>query len=146
MGDLLVDAALEAVLGAVAEDAQGVVGDGGAVAELAGVVRLDQVEGLAPDPAGQLAQQRRVGRVEHLVGVEEEQPVAARGVEADVAGVGEGAGPLALDHLGAEGAGDLDGAVARAGVDDDDLVDRVAGGGERSGGASPPRRGRSCRG
>ena len=61
LGDLLVDASFEAILGPVAEDAQGVVGDGGAVAELTGVVGLDQVEGLTPGAAGQLPQKRRVG-------------------------------------------------------------------------------------
>src|SRR5439155_12886845 len=56
VGDLLVDAALEAVLGPVAEDAQGVVVDGRAVLEVAGVVGLDEEERLAPDAAGELAQ------------------------------------------------------------------------------------------
>jgi hypothetical protein len=48
LGDLLVDAPLEAVLGPVAERAQRVVRDRGAVLEVAGVVGLDEVERLAP--------------------------------------------------------------------------------------------------
>ena len=104
VGDLLVEAALEAVLGAVAEEAQRVVGDRGAVLELAGVVGLDQVEGLAPGAAGQRAQALASLGDEHLVGVEVHEPVAGGRLERDVAGVGEGAGPLALDHRRAEGA------------------------------------------
>ena len=130
VGDLLVDAALEAVLGAVAEHAHRVVRDGRAVAELAGEVRLDEVEGLAPRAAEDLAQALGVVGDEDLVGVEEHDPVAGRGVEGGVAGVGERAGPLALDDLRAERPRDLDRAVGRAGVDDDDLVDGVADGGE----------------
>ena len=51
LGDLLVDAPLEAVLGAVAEQAHGVVGDRRAVLEIARVVDLGQEEGLAPGAA-----------------------------------------------------------------------------------------------
>ena len=128
VGDLLVDAALEAVLGPVAEDAQGVVVDGRAVLEVAGVVGLDEEERLAPDAAGELAQARGLPLAHDLVGVEVDDPVARRGLEGDVARRGEIAGPLGLHDRGAERPGDLDRAVGRAGVDDDDLVE-VAGDG-----------------
>ena len=130
LGDLLVQAAAEAILRARAEDAQGGVRGGGAVAHLAGVADLRQVEGLAPGLAAQRAQSLDVLLDEHLVGVEEHQPVAGGGVEGGVARLREGARPLALDHARAERARDLDRAVARAGVDDHDLVDRRGGGGE----------------
>ena len=97
---------------------------------VAGVVRLQQVEGLAPGLAGQRAQALAVALDEDLVGVEEHEPVAGRGVEGDVAGVAEGAGPLEVDELRAELQRDLARAVGRAGVDDDELVDGVADGGE----------------
>ena len=71
VGDLLVQAALVAILGAVSEEAQGVVGHGGAFVEVAGVVGLRQVEGLAPGASGERAQQSHVLRQEHLVGVED---------------------------------------------------------------------------
>ncbi len=58
VGDLLVQAPLEAVLGPVAKYAQRVVRDGGAVLEIAGVVGLREVERLAPGAPGERAQQR----------------------------------------------------------------------------------------
>jgi len=63
-----------------------------------------------------------------LAGVQVHQPVAGRGLQGDVAGVGEGAVPGEVDHPGAERPRDLGGAVAGAGVDDDHLVDGVADG------------------
>ena len=66
-----------------------------------------------------------------------QSPVAAS--KDDVARGGEVAGPLVVQDAGAEALGDLDGAVGRAGVDDDDLVDGVARGGEAARRASPPR-------
>jgi hypothetical protein len=56
VGDLLVQAILEAVLGAVAEYAQCVVHERAAVAQLTGVAGLDQIEGLAPGAAGERAE------------------------------------------------------------------------------------------
>ena len=126
LGDLLVDAALEAVLGAIAEDAHRVVRDRGAVLDVAGVVGLGQEEGLAPGAAGERAQALGVLGHEHLVGVEVHDPVAGGGVEGCVAGRGEVAVPRVVQDARAVALGDLDGAVGRAGVDDDDLVDRVA--------------------
>ena len=79
--DLLVQAPLEAVLGTVAEHPQRVEGDGRAVAGLAGEVRLEQVERLAPGPAGERAKQLDVLADEHLVGVEVDDPVARRRLE-----------------------------------------------------------------
>ena len=95
-----------------------------------GVVRLQQVVGLAPGLAGQGAQALAVALDEDLVRVQEHEPVARGGVEGDVAGVAERAGPLEVDELGAELERDLPRAVLRAGVDDDELVDGVADGGE----------------
>jgi hypothetical protein len=126
LGDLLVDAALEAVLGAVAEQAHRVVRDRRAVLEIAGVVDLGQEEGLAPGAAGERAQALCVVGHEHLVGVEVHDPVAGRGLEGHVACGGEVAVPRVMQDAGAVALGDLDGAVGRPGVDDDDLVDRVA--------------------
>ena len=125
LGDLLVQASLEAILLAVAEHPQRVVRDRGTVLQLAGVVGLGEVERLTPGAPGQRAQQLGVLAHEHLVGVEVDQPVAGRGLEGDVARVGERARPLAFDHLRAERAGDLDRRVGRAGVDDHDLIDGV---------------------
>ena len=67
-----------------------------------------------------------------LVGVEHEHPVAAGEIEGGVAGVGE-AGPGTLGHLRSGGAGQLEGAVTAAGVDDHDLVDRPSDRGEAAG-------------
>src|SRR5437763_8960703 len=49
--DLLVQATFEAVLGPVAEDSQGVEGDGSPVTCVAGEVGLEQVERLSPGAA-----------------------------------------------------------------------------------------------
>ncbi len=124
VGDLLVQASLEAVLGPVAEDAQRFVGDRGAVLQIARVVGLRHVERLAPGVPGHGAQQRRVLAYEHLVGVQVHEPVPVRRVEGHVARLGEGPRPLALDDARAEGARDLDRRVGRARVHDHDLVDR----------------------
>ena len=126
LGDLLVDAALEAVLGAIAEHAHRVVRDRRAVLDVAGVIGLGQEEGLAPGTAGERAQALSVVGHEHLVGVEVHDPVAGGGREGRVARRGEVAVPDVVQDAGAVALGDLDGAVGRSGVDDDDLVDRVA--------------------
>ena len=125
VGELLVDAALEAVLGAVAKEPQRVVLDGRAVLELADVVGLGQEDALAPGVAQQLAQARAVALDEDLVGVEVHQPIGGRRVQADVAGRGEVAVPLVVQDGRAEGLGDRDRPVGRPGVDDDQLVDEV---------------------
>ena len=109
--DALVDPALEAVLRAVAEEAQDVLLQRG----LAGVV-ADAVDDRQRKPSRQvrrdeLAQLRRVLGDEGLVGVEEEDPVAGGGVEADVARGGEVVVPGVLEDLGAVLAGDVGGAV-----------------------------------
>ena len=126
LGDLLVDPAVEPVLGAVAEHAQGVVGDGAAVAQLAGVVDLDEIEGVPPRAARQPPQALGVLGDEDLVGVEVHNPVAGRSLEGHVAGGREVTVPRVVQDPRAELLGDLDGAIGRAGVDDDDLVDRLA--------------------
>ncbi len=123
---LLVDAAAEAVLGPVAPHPQRHVRDGRPGLVAAGVVGLDEVEALAPRAAEQVAQAAGVRRLHVLVGVEVDDPVAGRGVDRDVARVGERAVPREVHDLRAERLGDLDGAVGRAGVDDDDLVDDAA--------------------
>ncbi len=128
--DLLVQPALEAVLRAVAEHPQRVVDDAGAIAFGARVAGFEQVEGLAPDVAGERAELGRIAVDEHLVGVEVDDPVAGGGVERDVAGLGEGARPFPFDDARPEGPGDLDRAVLGAGVHDDDLVHRGGGGGQ----------------
>jgi hypothetical protein len=125
VGLLLVDAALEAVLRAPPPQAQGVMGDGRARFVTAGVVGLDQVEGLTPGLSQQLAQLRRVLRLHVLVGVQVHHPVAGGVVQRDVAGVGERPVPGEVDHGRAERARDLGGAVAGAGVDHDHLVHGV---------------------
>lgn len=126
--DLLVQTSLEAILRAVAQHAQRVVRDGRASVEVARVVGLGQIERLAPRAPGQRAQLCNVLLLEHLVGVQIDQPVAARGVERHVACLGERPGPLALDDRGAEGPGDLDRRVGRARVDEHDLIDRPSDG------------------
>ena len=130
---LLVDASLEAVLGPVAEDAEREVRDRRARFVRAGVVRLDEMEALAPRAAEKIANLARVARDEMLVGVEVEEPVARCRFEADVARVREGAVPREVDDFRAEAFRDLDGAVGRARIHDDDLVDRVCDGFEAAG-------------
>ena len=125
-GLLLVDAALEAVLRAVAPHAQLEVAHGRAGLVAAGVVGEDDVERLTPGAAGQLAQLLGVLGHEVLVGVEVDDPVGGRGGMADVTGVGERAVPREVQDASAERLGDLDRTVGRAGVDDDDLVDGPA--------------------
>ena len=58
---------------------------------------------------------------ELFVGVEREDPVAGALGEGEVLLLGE-AGPGAVEDSGVEAAGDVEGAVGGAGVDDDDLV------------------------
>jgi hypothetical protein len=120
---LLVHATLEAVLRPAPEEPQGEMCDRGARVLAAGVVRFDEIEGLAPGASEQRAQLDGILRNEVLVRVEIEDPVARRMVERDVAGIGERAVPREVHDLRPERLGDLDGAVGRTGVDDDDLVD-----------------------
>jgi hypothetical protein len=104
---LLVDAADEAVLGPVAEEAHGLVDEAAARVFLAEDARHPEVEPLAPGAGRQLAQQRRLSLVEVLVGVQVENPVARRMVEGDVARVRERA-VQGCRRRRAERAGDLD--------------------------------------
>src|SRR5262249_52716538 len=70
----------------------------------------------------QLAQPGRVGALELLVGVEQQDEAAARPLEPEVARRGEVVVPCPLDDGRTGGAGDRDAVVARAGVDHHDLV------------------------
>ena len=69
-------------------------------------------------------QARQLARIVGAVGVEEDEDVGARRVRAaggDAAQAGGAVAAMRLgDHLGAAGARQLDGAIARAVVDDDD--------------------------
>src|SRR6185312_4722877 len=93
-----------------------------AVVEVAREVDLGEEERLTPHVARQLAQAAGVVGHEHLVGVQVDEPVAGGGLERDVARLGEVAGPLVVEHRGAEGLRDLHRGVGRAGVHDDHLV------------------------
>ena len=117
------DPALEPVFGLALEHAHRQVCDRGAGVVAAGVVRLDEVEGLAPGAAHELPQERCVFGHEMLVGVEVDDPVAGRVLERAVARIREGAVPGEVHDPGAERPGDLDRGVGRAGVDDHHLVD-----------------------
>jgi len=64
-----------------------------------------------------------LGGVEHLVGVEDEDPVAAGGGEDLVAGVGEVVPPRDGEGGGVELLCDGESVVGRAGVAEDDAVD-----------------------
>ena len=115
VADLLVKAPVEAVLGPVSEHPHRVVGEGGAVLDVARVVGLDEVERLAPG-APQSARAAPLHRPPRRAPRRRrdtcsQSPVTG-GVEGHpVAGVRERTRPLALDHLRAEGVGDLDVAV-----------------------------------
>ncbi len=119
--DLLVQRAGVAVGRLVAEEPEGGVDDALDAELLTDEVDLAQAVALDVLVVQQLLQRRAVDQL--LVGVEHQDPVARRGVDARVARGGEVALPLLVEHGRAERLGDLDGAVDRAGVDDDDLVD-----------------------
>ncbi len=147
VGDLLVQAPLEAVLGAVAEHAQRVVGDRRAVLQVARVVGLRQVERLAPGAPGQRAQQLGV--------LGARAPRRRRGTSASrrrrhrrtrCAPPRTTPSTRCSMHARAEGPRDLDRGVGRARVDDHDLIDRRRQPPPGSAGASPARRARSCTG
>jgi len=125
VGDLLVQASLEAVLGPVAEHAQRVVHHRGPVLRVTGVVGLRQVERLTPGAPRQRAQQLCVLAHEHLVGVEVQQPVSARCIERHVARLRERACPRVLDNARSDRPRQLDRRIGRARVDDHDLIDRA---------------------
>jgi len=121
----LVDDAVEADVGSVAEEPElperrGPL-DGAepeAVGHMAGVV-------------GQLAEDVLPGhRGQVLVGVDVEDPVPCGPIEAEVARRREVTVPLAVEDDGAEGLGHDDRLVNRARVDDHDLVDDGADGGQ----------------
>ena len=87
----------------------------------------------APDVIGEdvgagdgLGEEALRGGVEHLVGVEDEDPIAAAVLEDAVAGVGKVVLPRDGDDLGVEGAGDVDGVVGGSGVSEDDAVDEAS--------------------
>ena len=67
-----------------------------------------------------------IAAAESLVGVDVEDPLAASGVERDVARLGEVAAPAVVDHASAVPFRDLDRVIDRAGIDNDDLIDDVA--------------------
>jgi len=94
------------------------VRDGGPVVGVAGEVGLDQIEGLAPGAAGERAQPLDVGLDQNLVGVEvhDQSPVAASN---ETLRASERSRSIPARSLGAERAGDLNGLVDRAGVDDE---------------------------
>jgi len=70
-----------------------------------------------------LLELHRADRLEALVGVEDQHPVAAGLVQRRVAGGGEVVAPGDVDHAGAVALGDQTGVVLGSGVGDDDLVD-----------------------
>ena len=148
-GDILVDGPGEADAGMAAEEAGaaaahvGGVGTGGldeeGVGERGLVARpgvggadvVPAVEivgedvGLRVSPIDGLGEEGLGGDVEHLVGVEDEDPVAAAVLENTVAGVGEVVLPGDGEDFGAEGAGDGDGVVGAAGVAEYDAVNEA---------------------
>ena len=103
---------------------------GGADLLLAREVGLDQPVRLAVRLGGELPEAGRVAVLEPLVGIEPQDVGAGGGLDAVVAGIGEGAVPGEVQHRRAERLGDLDRAVGRARVDDHDLVDAVRARGE----------------
>ena len=125
-----VEAADEGGVGAGAGDEEG-VGEGALVAGAAvggrDVVPAPEIEGgevgLRVSLGDGLGKKRDGGGVEHLVGVEDQDPVAAAVLEDAVAGVAEVVLPGDGDNFGSEGAGDGDGVIGGAGVAEDDAVD-----------------------
>ncbi len=129
--DLLVQGAAVPVGGPVAEDAERRVDDRLDPALLADEVDLAQAVPLHRLVVEQVAHLRAVHEL--LVGVEHQDPVAGGGVDRGVAGRGEVAPPLLVQHARPERLRDLDGAVDGARVDDDQLVAGLAHAGEAVG-------------
>jgi hypothetical protein len=67
-----------------------------------------------------------VGLIEVFVGIEPEDPVAGGVAEGFDPGRGEVIDPGEVEDAGAQGGGELFGAVGRAGIDNDDLKKRPA--------------------
>ena len=126
VADLLVDRTREAVVRTVPPEPEGEMLRCRPRLLLSRVVGLDEPVRLAPWLARELDEPRRIARLELLVGVEPEDPVAGRRLDADVARLGEVAGPLEVQNASAERLGDLHRPIARARVDDDHLRDRLA--------------------
>ena len=80
-----------------------------------------------PRPSSSASQLGPLGRLDHVVGVEPEGVVAGGAGQRRVAGGGEVVDPGEVEDPRPERAGDLHGAVGRAGVDDDDLVEEPGG-------------------
>ena len=81
-------------------------------------------------PAAQTRQQRlellAFGRLDHVVGIEPEGIIAGGVRQGRVPGRGEVVDPDEIEHPRPERAGDFDGAVLAAGIDDDDLIEEPA--------------------
>ncbi|MEZ4431550.1 MAG: hypothetical protein R3F65_03995 [bacterium] len=133
--DLLVNPPLEAQIGAIGEQPPAeAIADEAAVAGVVVDPHADHPRiGVAVELLDHRPQRRARPRGEALVGVEHQDPVGRRALERGVAGRREVAGPREEPDRRPGGARDLDGAVDRAGVDDDELVGDRRDRGERVG-------------
>ncbi len=127
--DLFMDAVLPADVGMVAEEAA-LIDQGGRVAgtDLGGALLQIESRRFLTERREEGAELAAVFRIEVLIGVEPEDPVAGGVAQGFIAGGGEAVAPGEGEDAGTQGGGDFLGAVAGAGIDDDHFGDEVGDG------------------